>query len=204
MAEALNWIAADGRHELLVRKSRFLALIMSCASAAEARDQLARIRGEHPKASHHVFAWRLRAVEDGQITHRCDDDGEPGGTAGRPTLMVLEGQSVINVQAVVVRYFGGIKLGAGGLVRAYGEAAGKALVAAELRPLVLTKCLSVRVPFSQVSILERIILREGVQVEERMYDEEVRMNLVVVADLADELMRELTDLTGGAAQIEVR
>lgn len=203
MAEQLQWIAGEGRYELFVRKSRFLGLVLPCRAPNEAAAQLAAIRSEHPKANHHVHAYRLREERDGQITHRFDDDGEPGGTAGRPTLMVLEAQHVINAHAIVVRYFGGIKLGAGGLVRAYGEAAAKALVAADVRPLVLTKQLRVRVPFPQLSILEHIVLREGVQVAQRSYDEEARMELVVVADRVEDLIRELTDSTGGAARIEV-
>lgn len=191
-----------GSIETVVRRSRFLGLALPCESREEAERQLAQARADHPKATHHVYAWRLRLSETGRITHRFDDDGEPGGTAGRPVLAALEGRQVVNVQVIVVRYFGGIKLGAGGLARAYGEAAGKALAAADLQPLVPTRLVTVRLPFTHVPWLERVAAREGLAVLSRAFANNATLALAVPEARVASLSREILDLTAGAAQIE--
>jgi uncharacterized YigZ family protein len=201
-AEQLVWLAGPGSVEVLIRRSRFLGLALPCESESVAQQQLAEIRAEHPKATHHVHAWRLRAAGTGRITHRFDDDGEPGGTAGRPVLAALEGRQVVNAQVIVVRYFGGIKLGAGGLARAYGEAAGKALAAGELRPLIPTRVVTVRLPFAHVPWLERVAAREGLGILSRAFAADATIALAVPDARVASLSREILDLTAGTASIE--
>ena len=200
--ERLVWPAGPGSVEILVRRSRFLGLALPCEGEADAAQRLAEIRRDHPKANHHVYAWRLRSGETGRITHRFDDDGEPGGTAGRPVLTALEGRQAIDALVVVVRYFGGIKLGAGGLVRAYGEAAGKALAAADLRPLVPTQVVTVRLPFAHVPWLERVAAREGLAILDRSFGADATLALAVPVERVASLSREIRDLTGGGARID--
>ena len=106
-----------------IKGSRFLCYLAPVNSEEIAKAQLANVRSAHPAASHHCSAWRIARPR----VDRCSDDGEPSGSAGRPMLARLEGHQVIDVAAVVVRYFGGTKLGVGGLVRAYGAAVGEAL-----------------------------------------------------------------------------
>jgi len=195
-------IEREGTCELVIRKSRFLGYAMPCAGEADARERLGVIRKAHPKATHHVFAWRRRAESDGLMSHRFDDDGEPGGTAGRPLLQVLEGKGVVNAQLVVVRYFGGIKLGAGGLVRAYGEAGAKALAAAGPEPLIPTRRLSVRVPFTHLATLEHWLGGEGLPVVGRRYAEDARLDLEVPLERVAGLPQQIADLTHGAATLE--
>lgn len=108
--------------------SRFLADVAPIESAADAKAIIEAVRAEFPNASHHCWAWRLG---DGQ--QQSSDDGEPGGSAGRPILAQIVGHEVMDAVVVVTRWFGGTKLGVGGLVRAYGGAAGQALDRAELR-----------------------------------------------------------------------
>lgn len=106
--------------ELSIKRSRFICYLERVHSEDEARAFIDAIRHQHATARHHCTAFRY--VEDGDIRERSNDDGEPAGTAGRPMLAVLKGADLVDVCAVVVRYFGGVKLGTGGLVRAYGDA----------------------------------------------------------------------------------
>jgi len=165
--ETLQTVVEPGRAETLVRRSRFIGLLSPCASSAQAAARLAAARAECPKATHYVFAWRLMDEATGRITHRHDDDGEPGGTAGRPVLQVLETHGLANAQAIVVRYFGGIKLGAGGLVRAYATAAATAVGAATLTPIVRRARLEIRVDFPLLAAVEGWVAREGIAIAGR-------------------------------------
>ena len=143
-------LAAPAHHELIIKKSRFIACVepMSGREAAQAR--VAQLKAEHPDARH--VCWALLA--GGQSA--ANDDGEPGGTAGRPMLDVLRHQDLQGVLATVVRYFGGIKLGAGGLVRAYTDAVAQALLTAEKIPVVKRTQLACSVPYA----LEGMVRRE--------------------------------------------
>ncbi|MFM2342215.1 MAG: hypothetical protein RLZZ592_1868, partial [Pseudomonadota bacterium] len=118
-------LAAPVHSDLLIKKSRFIGCVQPMADRAGALEVVARLKAEHPGAAH--VCWALLA--GGQSA--ANDDGEPGGTAGRPMLDVLRHQDLEGVLATVVRYFGGVKLGAGGLVRAYTDAVAQALLGAE-------------------------------------------------------------------------
>ncbi|MFP4636755.1 MAG: IMPACT family protein [Nitriliruptoraceae bacterium] len=127
-ADLLDTIARPVRTELEVTRSRFVTTLAPVTDQAGIDTVLAEVRAEHHDARHHCVAWVLGA--DGRLT-RSNDDGEPAGTAGAPMLAVLTGAGLTDVIAVVSRYFGGTLLGAGGLVRAYGEATTKAVELAE-------------------------------------------------------------------------
>ncbi len=200
MSASNQRIVTAGDAELIVRKSRFLGSAQPCTSAAEATAQLDAARRAHPKATHHVFAWRRCAPPTGALTYRFSDDGEPGGTAGRPVLQAIETQSLVGVQVIVVRYFGGIKLGSGGLVRAYGETAARAIAAAEIRPLIATRIVAVEVPFEQLSAVERWVSREGLTVLGRDFAAGAILRLEVPVARLEAMARELADLTGGTAR----
>jgi len=116
--------------EDVIKKSRFIGFIYPCQSEAEIVECLEKLRSEHPGANHIVFAYRIKT--EAGIISRFYDAGEPSGTAGKPVYSYIEGYDLINVLVVVVRYFGGIKLGAGGLTRAYGQSAKHAIEAAEI------------------------------------------------------------------------
>lgn len=119
-------VAEESQALLEEKRSRFIAVLMPQADFAAG---LARCRAAHPKANHHVYAQRYFDAER-RLVERSKDDGEPSGTAGPPILKVLQGRDLVEVACVVVRYFGGVKLGTGGLVRAYGGAAARAVAAA--------------------------------------------------------------------------
>lgn len=117
-------VAREGVHESEINRSRFLCSLAPAATEPEAQEFIARIRKEHPTASHNCFAYVIGADASVQ---KASDDGEPGGTAGVPMLQMLMRRDVRYAVAVVTRYYGGVKLGAGGLIRAYGGVVGEAL-----------------------------------------------------------------------------
>lgn len=137
------------RSDLLVKKSRFIGCVQAVADRAAAQAIVAQLRAQHPSATH--VCWALLA--GGQSA--ANDDGEPGGTAGRPMLEVLRRQELEGVLATVVRYFGGVKLGAGGLVRAYTDAVAQALLTAQKVPLQKTVKLRCAVPYALEGLLRR-------------------------------------------------
>ncbi|MCX5408704.1 YigZ family protein [Streptomyces sp. NBC_00335] len=117
-------VAREGVHESEINRSRFLCALAPAATEREAQEFVARIRKEHPTASHNCFAYVIGADASVQ---KASDDGEPGGTAGVPMLQMLTRRDIRYAVAVVTRYYGGVKLGAGGLIRAYGGVVGEAL-----------------------------------------------------------------------------
>src|SRR3954465_9862204 len=136
--------------ELVIKKSRFLGCVQPVSGRSEALEVVAQLRAEHPGAAH--VCWALLA--GGQSA--ANDDGEPGGTAGRPMLEVLRHQQLEGVLATVVRYFGGVKLGAGGLVRGYTDAVGRARLGAQKLPRRKMLQLACVVPYA----LEGVVRRE--------------------------------------------
>ena len=121
MAEAYPIPAARAQIELIIRRSRFISHAAYTPTVDEAKAFIAEIKGMHPDASHNVYAFTIGY--GASVTHGMSDDGEPKGTAGKPTLAVVQGSGLGDVTVVTTRYFGGTKLGTGGLVRAYTESA---------------------------------------------------------------------------------
>lgn len=143
-------LAAAVHHEIVIKKSRFIACVQPMDGRSGAQAVVAALRAQHPGAAH--VCWALLA--GGQSA--AVDDGEPSGTAGRPMLDVLRHQDLEGVLATVVRYFGGVKLGAGGLVRAYTDAVAQALLTAEKQPVQRLRHLACCVPYA----LEGLVRRE--------------------------------------------
>lgn len=142
--------AREGRGECEDRGSRFVAWVFRAPAETDALARLAALRAEFPKARHHCWAWR-----DGG-RYRFSDDGEPGGTAGRPLLQALEGAGLHQAGVVCVRWFGGVKLGTGGLVRAYSAAAARAAAAAGRAPIVVLVRRTLALPFARLGLLDEI------------------------------------------------
>jgi uncharacterized YigZ family protein len=194
-------VAAEGRAERIVRRSRFVGLLSPCRSAAEAAAGLAAARAEFPKADHHASAWRVLDEATGRTLHRHDDDGEPGGTAGRPMLQVLEAHRLVNALVVGVRYFGGIKLGAGGLVRAYAGAAVAAVGAATLAPLERRARLEVRVEYTLLAAVEGWLAREGCTIAARGFDPDPWLRVEVPLENLAAREAALAQLTNGRVSL---
>jgi len=138
--------------EDIIKKSRFIGIIFPCDSESAAATFINTLRIEHQGANHIAFAYRIK-TEKGIIC-RFHDAGEPSGTAGKPIFKYIDGHDLINVLCVVVRYFGGIKLGAGGLTRAYGNAAKQAIAAAEVIEFVELATLQFTLDYNQLQPFE--------------------------------------------------
>ncbi len=154
-------------HEMLVEKqSKFIAHLMPYGMFDEV---LASLKAEHPKARHFVTAFR-HINEFDQVVEGSSDDGEPRGTSGKPTLAVLQGSDLINAALVTVRYFGGTKLGTGGLVRAYSDAANLAISSAALVAYRKEEIIVVSCAYSDIGKVDYLLEQLGVRVIEKTFD----------------------------------
>ena len=186
--------------EFIINKSRFIGYAAPCETEAEALAFLQSIRTKHKDATHNCYAY---IIGQNAGIMRYSDDGEPGGTAGLPMMEVLKHQGVVNCCCVVTRYFGGILLGTGGLVRAYTAAAGGALQNAELVSMRLVVDCRLRVPYAQFEQAQRIIAAAGARPEEPVFDDAVTLLWRMPAGEEGPLCAKLTELTRGSAQVTV-
>ncbi|MQM24014.1 IMPACT family protein [Glycomyces sp. NEAU-7082] len=183
--------------ESVVTRSRFVCSLFRVGSEAAVRERIAVHRREFWEASHHCTAYVL---DEGRVA-RSSDDGEPAGTAGLPMLEVLRGRELTDVLAIVTRYFGGVKLGSGGLVRAYGGAVSAAVEAAGVVELAVWPRLLVRVDYGVAGSLEGLLrLREDVRLAEVGFGEVVTFDLAC-AD-AELLASWVAGQSAGAAEVE--
>jgi uncharacterized YigZ family protein len=189
-------VARTASVETEVKRSRFLCHVERVDSEEAARAVVERARKAHWDARHHCSAFVLGP--DGSV-QRSSDDGEPSGTAGAPMLDVLRGRDLSDVVAVVTRWFGGTLLGAGGLVRAYGDAVRAGLDAAGVRERVLAALFDVDVSHADAGRLESDLRARGVDVRDAAYAERVTLHVAVAPDTdLDALLAELTGGTVGA------
>ncbi|UVI36855.1 YigZ family protein [Brevibacterium spongiae] len=185
--------------EIEIRKSRFLARLSPVADEAGARAVIAEARAEHPKARHHCSAFVL---DQDSRTQRFSDDGEPAGTAGAPILDVVTGHELTYVVAVVTRYFGGTLLGAGGLVRAYGQATSAAVDRARIVTRHELVPVSADVDYAQANALERAAGNRG-WTTRASYGGEVGLDVLVPIAEVDLAVAMYADLTAGRAEPSV-
>jgi len=199
MRDQYTTIEGPKRGEIKVRGSRFIASVQPVTSRDEAERVLRNTRHEFFDATHHCYAYRLGP--DG-ADFRAVDGGEPSGTAGKPILAAIDRGGYTNILLVVTRYFGGTKLGVGGLARAYGEAAAQVLASATPRICYAMITLRASFPHAMVSPVMHSVGRVGAKIEGTEYDEEVHLALSVRASRADELEAALVEGTRGAVRIK--
>lgn len=178
--------------------SRFIATAVPVSDEAAAKHALAELRAEMPDATHHCSAWRIAAPS----LERANDDGEPGGSAGRPILAQLQGRGLVNAAVIVTRYYGGTKLGVGGLVRAYGGAAAAALDAAITEPYVPRVTLRIVHGYPDADVVERALTDAAVGEVDVEYGTDVRRDIEVATDRVDALADTLRDATRGRARLQ--
>ena len=184
-------ITAPVHHELLIKKSRFIACVQPMADRAGAQQVVAGLRAQHPGAAH--VCWALLA--GGQSA--AVDDGEPSGTAGRPMLDVLRHQDLEGVLATVVRYFGGVKLGAGGLVRAYTDSVAQALLQAEKVAIVRKAILRCSAPYPIEGLVRREIDAAGAVLLDVAHSDEVTFSFSLPEQAAGAFSARLNEAGHG-------
>ncbi|HEX9939363.1 MAG TPA: YigZ family protein [Longimicrobium sp.] len=200
MGDDFLTLAAPGEAQTRVKASVFLATAWPVETEDEARAILAAREKAMWDATHHCNAWKLR----GGVS-RANDAGEPGGSAGAPILAAIDGAGLVDVLVVVTRWYGGTKLGVGGLVRAYGEAAALALEAAPRRVGTVAERLRVRYPYAHTSAVMRVLERAGAAEIEHGYAEAGDAGIVefsVPATLQGPVRDELREATAGAVAPE--
>lgn len=185
---------APATHTLVIRKSRFIASIETVTSIQELHQRVDLLRRQHPDAAHVCYA----ALIDGQVA--MSDDGEPSGTAARPMLNVLQHKALNNVLATVVRYFGGVKLGAGGLVRAYSQAVSEPLNKASFTEVRPRRSLVVSVPFEFESLARRLALGHDLTLH-AAYTSAVELSLQGERDAVSAYLDAVSEPTRGAVQV---
>ncbi len=187
--------AGEAQSELVIKNSRFIASAGPASDVAAAQAFVARIRAAYPDAHHHAWAFRIGVGSHAQSG--SSDDGEPGGTAGRPMLAVLEGSGLSDVVVVGTRYFGGIKLGPGGLVRAYSGAARQALQALPTVVCVLHRLARLSLDYGLYGLVQRLLPRYWARVHEVHFAEQVTAVVAVPYERAPALEAALQALTNG-------
>ncbi|MGW6570217.1 YigZ family protein [Streptomyces sp. NPDC054975] len=200
MQEQYRTIAREGVHETEINRSRFLCALAPVATEQEAQDFVARVRKEHPTASHNCFAYVIGADASVQ---KASDDGEPGGTAGVPMLQMLLRREVRYVAAVVTRYYGGVKLGAGGLIRAYGGVVGEALDALGTLTRQRYRLATVTVDHQRAGKLENDLRATGRNVRDVRYGEAVALEIGLPDADVEAFRAWLADVTAGTASLEL-
>ncbi|MFJ8214137.1 YigZ family protein [Streptomyces sp. NPDC096033] len=199
-ADQYETVAREGSHESEINRSRFLCSLAPAATEQEAQEFIARIRREHPTATHNCFAYVIGA--DASI-QKASDDGEPGGTAGVPMLQMLTRRDVRYAVAVVTRYYGGVKLGAGGLIRAYGGVVGEALDALGTVTRHRYRLATVTVDHQRAGKTQNDLRSTGRAVLDVRYGEAVSIEIGLPEADVESFRAWLNDVTAGTAGFEL-
>lgn len=188
-----------GEQEIIISKSKFITYVDRAETEEQALAFISQIKNQHPAATHNCSAYLI-----GEHDHiqKANDDGEPSGTAGVPMLEVLKKQHLKDVVVVVTRYFGGIKLGGGGLIRAYGNATTEGLYAAQIVERKLHAVLSVNIDYTWLGKVENEIRSSQYTLNDIQYLEHVQLIVLVLIEDCDSFIKWMTDITNGQVEIE--
>ena len=198
MAKDYKTVLENASDEFVEKRSRFIGYCKPVKTEQEAIDFINEKRSEHWNATHNVYAYSLR---EGNIK-RYSDDGEPSGTAGMPVLDVIVKNEIFDVVVVVTRYFGGVLLGTGGLVRAYSHGSKIAVEAA--KPVIMQNCLvcEARCAYIQYGKVSSLIIGVGAAVDDTVYESDVLVKFHIKPDLLGTLNKKLADATSGEVTVE--
>lgn len=189
-----------GMDEFIVNKSRFIGYSLPCTKESEALEFSDKIRKEHPQAAHHCYAYYVE--EEGTVKKRYNDDGEPQGTAGLPILSVIEKEELVNLCVIAVRYYGGVKLGKGGLVRAYTKTASIAVEAGKIITMQEYAILKLEFDYTISGKLDFYFKETSANISPKEYGTGVSLLLFQEMDSIDEKIKDLNDITSGNIKIE--
>ncbi|GAB6091052.1 YigZ family protein [Spirochaeta dissipatitropha] len=199
MKQFVHVPVSETKIEIERKKSRFIGYMIPVIDRSQVDSRLASLRLEHPDAAHVVYAFCFGGLE--REISGVSDDGEPKGTAGRPVYEVLMGHGVTNALLAVVRYFGGTKLGTGGLVKAYGDSAKEVLATAELKELIPEIELSFELPYNLHGGVQVLIEEYRARILSEDFGVEINMRLKIPLQTADACIQALTDLSAGGIRI---
>jgi uncharacterized YigZ family protein len=191
-------VKGQGEHEMIVQKSRFIAYFDRVESEAEAQAFIEKMKKQHWNANHNCSAYLIGERDEIQ---KANDDGEPSGTAGVPMLEVLKKRGLKDTVVVVTRYFGGIKLGAGGLIRAYGSAVSEGLNAVGVVRRVLMQVVHTQVDYHWLGKVEHALRESPYQLKGIEYLEQVDVQTYVEVEQVDTFMEWMTNITNGQAEL---
>lgn len=198
MIEDYKTVRTAAQDEFTEKRSRFIGYCTPVATEAEATAFISRIRSKHWDARHNVYAYSLR---EGNL-RRYSDDGEPSGTAGMPVLDVITKNEVYDVCVVVTRYFGGILLGKGGLVRAYAQGAKLALEAGQVIKMQSCLLCSLGCSYNQYGKVSAAVIDAGAQIDDTLYEADVVIKFHMPSELLPSLNKKLADISAGEVQAE--
>lgn len=199
MVNGYKVVYEGGQDEIVEKKSRFIATVRPVETEEEAVAFINEMKKKYWDAKHNCSAF---VIGERQEFNRCSDDGEPAQTAGRPMLDVLLREGITNVAVVVTRYFGGVLLGTGGLVRAYQEAAKAGLNASKIIVKQKGKRLSVQTDYTGLGKLQYLFASENITLEETEYTENVTIHAVIPEDSTESIIKKITEATNGTAKTE--
>lgn len=191
-------IQSDGKHEIIIEKSRFICHIMRVTTEAEAQTFIQTIKKEHRDATHNCSAYIIGENDQFQKAH---DDGEPSGTAGIPMLEVLKKKKLKNIAVVVTRYFGGTKLGAGGLVRAYGSAVSETIQTIGIVECTLATIIKCSFAYSLVGKIENALEQKNYQINDKEFTDKVVFHVFVDNDDIPHFRKWITEMANGQLEL---
>ena len=187
-------VAQDGEHEIVVDKSRFICHVKRVYNDQDAMEFIKEIKKIHWNATHNCSAYQ---VGDFNEIQKANDDGEPSGTAGVPMLEVLRKQGIKNCVVVVTRYFGGIKLGAGGLIRAYAGSVNHAIEAVGLVEFINQRELILNLDYSLYDSLQRFLIDQKIKISDSEFLSDIKVKCFIDEEKVDEVMNLLTETFNG-------
>lgn len=199
MKDVYRTTGSYGEDQTIINKSKFIGYSLPINSEEEALEFIEEIKTKHRDATHNVYAYVLG--EDSNI-QRFNDDGEPSGTAGIPVLEVLKKEELRNVVVVVTRYFGGIKLGGGGLIRAYTRGAKIAIDAGIIVDMTLHLGLKLTLPYTLYGKVENFLINGEYKTEEVKYEENVEVYIYIIKSQINSFISDITNLTSGMVDIQ--
>jgi len=183
----MQTVIQPGSAEHTTNKSRFIAAVQRCETEREVALFLRQLASQHSNAHHLAYAYRIKTADG--IIPRFSDAGEPSGTAGKPILQILDGQNLINIAVGVIRYYGGIHLGTGGLVKAYGGTAKQAIDQAVLGEYVEMQTLEIVTNYKRVDELIRVVNQSNGEVLDKQFEQDVRFIVKLPVDLVDNVVK---------------
>lgn len=197
--DSIKVITSNGTGEIVEKKSRFIANTFYVESVEEAESKIAQLNKKYYDARHNCYAY---VIGDNCEITKCSDNGEPSGTAGKPILEVITGAGLTNILIVVTRYFGGVLLGTGGLVRAYTQAAQAGVAASQVGEKVYGRLLDITIDYGRVGAVQYYLTQNDISIRDSQYAADVRFEICVREPDAERIQKDLIQKCDGQIKIE--